>query len=577
MATVIENPTTSVQSLDIDARSFHVFQYQGDRLLFDRATGTTCDLNELAFDLLSQIRQGESIEQSIQETLTKHEGTDKGALRQALIDLQARGFFRFTSVQDATEKELESLWRHKPRRIQLLMAEGCNLGCRYCYQWRNGTNQRHTLMPWPIARDSVNHLVWRSGGRTDLQVTFFGGEPLLNYSMVRQVVGYCKSIEQFTDKKFTFELITNGTLLDKEVVDFIVEHEFLLFISLDGWKEMHEYNRPSLTDKDMHETIVKNALYANEQYEKHKLPRVKIRANLTNKYHDSEKVAGYFHSLGFKLIGIGAIEPLPHGNPSPASLTEDQMDELHEQSSQKVIDSLEKLKRGEKLDPYWAKMINKSQSKLSKRQFLGVTCGVARNTTIVDNRGNMYPCHRYAEMKQYSIGNVSTGLNRQKVMEYYRKINGHATENCHDCWIRDYCGGGCAWLLSDKDGVIHDPTLRECSRRQSSMERGLWLRKELRLHFPAWFEDGKETLLNHWDWDVVIDEQTEPNCFEEEGAELPIVEMSDPEKQQEKLPLQNGCGSCQSDCSDDGCSSCGDSGAGGGLVQLVPLSGAYFE
>lgn len=489
---------------EIDPRSFHVFEIAGDRLLFDRATGTTSSLNPVAYHLLMQIRNGTPVPLAVQSTATEFAGVDSDELRLALLDMKDRGFFRFTAVQPATEEELQYLWEHKPRRIQMLMAEGCNLGCRYCYQWRNGTNQKGTLMPWNVARTAVDYLMWRSGGRKDLQVTFFGGEPLLNYPMIKRVVAYCKSIEATSDRKFIFELITNGTLLTPDVVDFLVEHRFLLFISLDGWKEMHNYNRPALDGKsDLHDVIVRHATHANALYEKHGLPRIKVRANLTNRFHDKQQVADYFHSLGFKTIGIGAITPLPHGDPSHAALTEDQMDELHQKSWQSTQTALEKLKQGERLTPFETKSLREGSDQLQKRETLGVTCGVCRNTTVVDNKGNMYPCHRYGEMQEYRIGNIFTGLDRRLVMAYYQKINGHSSIDCHDCWIRDYCGGGCAWEISDSKGAIHKPTLRECHRRRTGMEQHLWLRKELLQKAPQFVNQEETRQFECFDWDML--------------------------------------------------------------------------
>jgi len=484
----------------IDPRSFHVFEFQGDRILFDRATATTSELNDLAFDTLQLIRQGATVDAAVQQIAVQYDLDAPDELRESLMDLKRRGFFRYWEVEPMPEEALEALWRHKPKRIQLLMAEGCNLGCRYCYQWRNGTNQRKTLMPWAIAQKAVDTLVARSGERPELQITFFGGEPLLNYPMIQKVVEYCRSIEHATGKSFQFELITNGTLLTRDVVDFIVRERFLLFISLDGDQEMHEYNRPSIDGGHSHETIVRHALYANLQYEKHKLPRIKIRANLTNRYNDRQKVEKYFESLGFKLIGIGPIEPLPHGDPSPAAMSEDQMDELEERDTRAMVQALHDLLQGMPLGPAMARTFNQMSESVTPTSMHGITCGVCRNTTVVDNRGNLYPCHRYAEMKEYCIGDVETGMSRERVLDYYRKINGHSTDDCQNCWIRDYCSGGCAWLLSDKDGVIHHPTPRECARRRRNMELGIWVRKEMRHHFPERF-DGKGPLaLEEWDW-----------------------------------------------------------------------------
>jgi uncharacterized protein len=411
--------------------------------------------------------------------------------------------FRYTPVDYGEQERLmESLWQHHPRRIQMLMAQGCNLGCRYCYAWRNGSNQKGTLMPFEIAQKTVDYLVQKSGNRTDLQVTFFGGEPLLNLPVIRQVVSYCRGLEQTTKKRFTFELITNGTLLTPEVADWVASEKFLLFISIDGWKEMHNYNRPSMSGEDVYDVIIRNALYAHSIYRQNtELPPIKVRANLTNRHHDARKVGEYLASLGFKVIGVGAIEPLPHGDTSPSSLTEDQMDELHEQTTSMLEDVMKRMINGKPITYFEGVQLKKNTAMLKPHKLKGITCGVARNTAIVDNKGNLFPCHRYEGMDNYVIGNVFSGLDRELTMAYYRKVNQNATARCHSCWIRDYCSGGCAWLLSAKDGHIADPTERECDRRRKSMERALWLRQKMRTHFPDRFTSAGEFDLSAWQWE----------------------------------------------------------------------------
>ncbi len=526
------------ESLSIDPRSFRVFEFEGDKLLFDRATGTVAGLDEMSFTMLSLLGAGFSVAETVRLCKRSVPGFEEDAVVGTLEHLQSLGFFRYEKVDhDEQLKMIEMLAEHRPRRVQLLMAQGCNLGCRYCYAWRNGSNQKGTLMPWEMAKESVDHLVRNSGNRPELQVTFFGGEPLLNWEVILQVVEYCRELERTTSKTFLFELITNGVLLTPEITDFIAKEKFLLFVSLDGWKEMHNYNRPSMSGEDVYDVILQNALYANKRYEELGLNPMKIRANLTNKHHDWKAVGEYLASLGFKVIGVGAIEPLSHGDPSPSSMTEEQVDALHEEISKGMAQTVYKLIDGKETTFFERLQLKKAVMPLSPHGLKGVTCGVARNTQVVDNKGNIFPCHRYEGMENYIIGNVAAGgLDREKTMAYYLKLNGNATNRCHSCWIRDYCGGGCAWLLSKKDGHLADPTERECDRRRASMERALWLRQKMRTYFPEKFTRDGEIDLDSWDWGAETDSD-EPDAL----LGTPSAESS-------------SCGS------DSKCENCGPSG-----------------
>ncbi len=226
-------------------------------------------------------------------------------------------------------------------------------------------------------------------------------------------------------------------------------------------------------------------------------------------------------------------------------------------SGEELLQGIRRLQQGERLGPFLRKLLNQSSAPLQKRHWHGITCGVARNTTIVDNRGNLYPCHRYAEMKAYCIGNVRTGFDRELVMAYYRKINGHSTESCQDCWIRDYCSGGCAWLLSDKQGNIHDPTPRECNRRRRSMELGLWVRKTVREMFPNRFGEAERQQWDAWNWDesgsIVPDCSTMEEHLDESSDDLEAAPPSGLLPVIENTSLAGSCGSCPSAGEASGC------------------------
>ena len=478
------NMSQKCDRLEIDRRSFHAFEAQGTRMLFDRASGATLELNEFTHDVFSLIESigcadaGAKIAERFPEVPLDD-------LADAIGDMANAGMLRYEAVDHGAQAEyLESLWTHNPYRIQMLMAQGCNLGCRYCYAWRNGSNQMHTTMPWKIARQAVDYLVWRSGERPDLQITFFGGEPLLNFPVLVQVVEYCRALEPVLQKRFVFELCTNATLLDEKVVEFLVAHKFLLFISIDGWREMHNHNRPSMDGEDLYDLIVKNAQHAHLMYRKQGLSTPKVRANLTTKYTDYFRVGSHLEDLGFSNVDVGMIEPLPHADSSPSALTEDQADELQAEFEAKLTDGIAAVQSGVPLGPHLSKVMWNATEAPSKLPAAGVTCGVGRNTLVVDNKGGLYPCHRYEGMTAYKLGDVFTGLSREATLGYYRMLNGHATAHCVDCWLRDYCGGGCAWLLSQKNGHLAEPTHRECDRRRRSMELTLAARHKLRDAYP---------------------------------------------------------------------------------------------
>jgi uncharacterized protein len=490
------------ETFGIQKDVLHVFDIAGEYILFDRATGLLCEISEFAFDLFWHIEHGTVTVQTLNDLKNKYGQCDHLSCIEVINIMKEKGFFSpLKSWLTLENISFESYWQHHPRRIQLMMAQSCNLKCGYCYAWRNDANDPGTYMDWETAKQSVDFLVHRSGGRMDIQVTFFGGEPLLNLSVIKKVVDYCHEIEFKTKKQFCFELITNGTLLTPEVTNYVADHRFLLFISLDGWQEMHNYNRPSIDGRDIHEMILQNALYANKIYEERNLNKIKIRANLTNKFNDLRRVASYLENLGFTYIGIGAIEPLPHADPCDMALSEDQMDKMTDTMTEMMLEAIDSLKNNIPVGHYIQRAINKTAISVEMRSLPGVICGVCRNTAIVDNKGDIFPCHRYAGMKAFKIGNVFTGMEKDNVINYYKKIAARAINDCQDCWIRDFCAGGCPWSLSDKSGNIHSFSTRTCERLRRSIERGLWLRKELFKTRPNLFDIQYRSMIQNWDWD----------------------------------------------------------------------------
>jgi uncharacterized protein len=374
---------------------------------------------------------------------------------------------------------------------------------------KNESNAKKMLMSREQAFQAVDHLIERSGRRHNLQVTFFGGEPLLNFQRIKDVVQYCKEAEQKNNKIFMFELITNGTLLDGEIADFVIENDMLLFVSLDGWREMHNKQRPNINGKDYHERILRNAKRMDREYKKRKSKyTVKVRANLTPEFHDVRKVVDFFQSNGFSTIGMSAIQDLPYSEgKTPGALSREQMKYIEKVSEEMLVEGFGRIKQDERTGPYITKMLRKMVSSLSQyHSTMGVRCGVGRNTNAVDVDGNIYPCHRYVNMEKYILGNTQTGMDEEKTKIYYRKLIESTRRTCSKCWIRPFCAGGCPWERSAPDGAICDPLPSECDSRRQGVERVLWIRKELRKAnhrlFAVWSNNGSQdkNLLDALEW-----------------------------------------------------------------------------
>lgn len=466
----------------IDPSSYRAFHARGRDYFFDLATGTLAEINSFTRDLLDWCGQGdwESVEQRVRTTYGSWDATGAAGV---VAELRAAGYLQHTGFNVPQQREfIDALWAHNPRRLQLLVAQMCNLKCLYCYEEHNGSNARRRLMTFEVAAASVDYLVRASGRRSDLQITFFGGEPLLNFKVVRKVVEYCRSIEQQHSKTFSFELITNATLLDPEVVEFIISQRFSLMISMDGYEEMHNHNRPSVSGKNLYPTILRNAKHAVSRY-REELPSypVKIRANLSHEHHDLIRTVRTLENEGFRTIGVSTVDSLPWAEGNLHACDESDLDSIEAQQQELVDIAINKMKTGKALSPYESKlmrgMLDDASSAGSTR---GLKCGVGRNTNIVDCDGNIYPCHRYGDLKTYILGDIYSGLDKKRTMSYYRLVNKASVLGCETCWARNACAGPCAWLVSNPNGDVELPTADHCERIRRGLATALAVRHELK-------------------------------------------------------------------------------------------------
>lgn len=487
---VLELPRERAEPLPraalVDPRTFHTFHREDAWYMYDVTTGQLLTITEhLATLLEAAAKLGPAGFQHF--VASEHPDWLLSDCLAAIDALRNRGLLRHVPLDTAAQKAgIDTLWAHHPRRLQLLLAQMCNLKCRYCYEEANGSNARKRLMSFDVARAAVDYLVQKSAGRKDLQITFFGGEPLLNRPVLEKVVEYCEAISKTTDKRFTFELITNGTLLTRAVTDYLVQHRFLLMISLDGYREMNAYNRPSVSGHDYFDEILVNAKYAHAAYAKSGLGNpVKVRANLTHSYHDLISTVRFLESQGFTTIGIGTIENLPWSFGLDAC-TEADHDEVAAQTQSLIDLAVHKVQQQLPLSPYEAKLLRQSMEAINRSGAVrGLQCGVGRNTNIVDTDGKIYPCHRYGNMSSYVLGDIYSGLSRESVMSYYARVNTASSGKCQSCWARYLCSGPCAWEVSSPSGAVSEPREESCARIRAGLEAAFVRRERISRVAPA--------------------------------------------------------------------------------------------
>lgn len=470
--------------------TFHVFRHSGQRLCYELNRGTLLELDEYSEDLLKRIETHGS--QALDpltpggNTATNITELRRGYERAAreLLTLHQLGFFHLEPLETRGEREeqLELLLNTHPNKLMLMVQTNCNLACTYCYEVASGFHSKGKSMSVDTAKQSIDSLVQRSGARRQLEITFFGGEPLINLPVIKEIVGYCKANERHWSKTFSFSLTTNATLLSDETIDYLVESRFAVMISLDGPPEKNDIHRKTLGGKGTGRDAINNA---HRLISKQKLAGVRvatIRATMTNENGDHDALAGWFSDQGFERVMIGASQGRAYQKDpwdiKPKGRAE--ADELFGEKAAKYLLSVRE-RTPPPVDARLGEGLARIDQALTnpKRQAI-VHCGVGRNMTAHTQDGSLYPCHRYAGEDSFKIGTIESGVDEVRLREYYRGILDVYDQHCSRCWARYICGGQCAWYISKPDGTVGYPDKEGCDALRDSFERQLWLYQKVK-------------------------------------------------------------------------------------------------
>jgi uncharacterized protein len=448
------------------ASSYHVFEEEGYRILYDLGTNAIIEVTDPAMFNMLSLADKAGVEEITKSLKDSYPGTPDSFVTDTIEQMLESGLFQDIGSPDDRDQEIESviarLKSHQTRRIEIFVSQACNLACIYCYCEENGSNAIDRLMDFETAKRSIDFLVEKSGNRRSLTLMFFGGEPLLNFEVIRRMVDYAKSIEAVTNKRFYYQISTNGTLLTEEIQDFIVQHKMGTLVSIDGDQETHDMQRPFRDGSGgSFDLVLRNALSLDKKFREIGI-LFKARANVTRFTKDPEQTSEKLSDLGFEFIGISDIYDRPNQN-TVFSLTKEQGLRMCARSREEIFSWLDNLDtNGESAYRNRSRTkdnVGKCMDSLSKPSNLcSIYCGVGRNTNAVDVDGNIYPCHRFVGMENYILGNIDSGLDDEKMTRFYTNLLRVRTGKCWSCWVRHYCMGLCPWRAAHENGQIEIPS-----------------------------------------------------------------------------------------------------------------------
>lgn len=343
----------------------------------------------------------------------------------------------------------------------LHVAHDCNLKCKYCFAAQGNFKGERNLMSLETGKKALLFLVQNSGNRKNLEVDFFGGEPLMNFEVVKELVFYGRRIEKEYNKNFRFTITTNGVLLTDDKIDFINKHMDNVVMSLDGRREINDFFRPTLNDKGSFDIIVPKF---NKLIESRGDKDYYIRGTFTKFNKDFREDLKEFYRLGFKNV---SIEPVVTNPNEPYAINEEDLEDIlkeYEDFSKDYID----IRKQDEDFLFFHYMIDLNQGPCVVKRLIG--CGAGSEYVAVTPEGDIYPCHQFVGEKDFILGNLDEGIINTTLRENFKSANLLNKVECDTCFAKYYCSGGCHANAYFNNGNFMQPYEIGCAMERKRVE-----------------------------------------------------------------------------------------------------------
>ena len=429
----------------------HQYKQNGFNIVLDTCSGAVHAVDEVAYDIIS-LYESKSKEDIIDFILAKYGGGPDVTREEILLciedieNLKAAGKLFTPDTFEPMADTLKDRSKNIVKALCLHVAHTCNLNCEYCFASQGKYHGDRALMSFEVGKRALDFLIENSGNRRNLEVDFFGGEPLMNWDVVKKLVLYARSIEKEKGKNFRFTLTTNGMLIDDDVIEFSNREMHNVVLSLDGRKEIHDSVRVDYNGKGSFDNIVpKFQKFVKERGDK----EYYMRGTFTHKNPDFLKDIEVMLDLGFDKI---SMEPVVCAPTDKSALTEEDKPIIYDQYERLADLMLSRRKEGKEFT-FYHYMIDLKGGPCVYKRISG--CGSGTEYMAVTPWGDLYPCHQFVGDEKFKLGNIFDGVtNTEKVTEF-KSCNAYSREECRDCWAKLYCSGGCAANAYHATGSIN--------------------------------------------------------------------------------------------------------------------------
>ena len=461
----------------------HQFKQNGEAILLDVNSGSVhvvdpvlYDAAEIAEREIGELQKPEPLPENVKQAVyAALNGTyPDREIGEAIEDMQELINAEELFTEDTYEPQIKEFKAGKPviKALCLHIAHDCNLACCYCFAGEGEYHGRRALMSYEVGKKALDFLIENSGNRRNLEVDFFGGEPTMNWEVVKQLVSYGREKEKEKNKHFRFTLTTNGVLLNDEIMDFCNREMSNVVLSMDGRKEINDRMRPSRNGKGSYDIVVPKFRKLAAMRDEKGLDYY-VRGTFTHYNLSFADDVLHFADLGFKKM---SMEPVVADPGEPYAIREEDLPVIM-QEYEKLSSEYVKRRQEGKGFTFFHFMIDLKQGPCVYKRLSG--CGSGTEYLAVTPWGDFYPCHQFVGDEKFLLGNVDQGIVNTELCDEFRQVNVYAKPKCRECWARFYCSGGCAANSYKFHGSITDAYDIGCEMQKKRIECAIMVKAVL--------------------------------------------------------------------------------------------------
>ncbi len=451
----------------------HQYKLGGDNIVLDVCSGAVHVVDDLSYDVIAAFESGDK-DAVLSKVQAAHPGDPAytpGALSECYDEVAGLKEAGQLFSPDTFAPMAGTLKRRTAGVVKALclhVAHTCNLNCDYCFAAQGKFHGEAGLMSFDTGKRALDFLVENSGTRRNLEVDFFGGEPLLNFQVCRDLVAYARSIEKEKGKNFRFTLTTNGIGITDEVIEWANQECYNVVLSLDGRKETNDRFRKDIGGTGSYDRIVPKF----KEFVKRRGGRgYYMRGTFTHYNPDFTK--DLFHmadDLGFDQL---SMEPVVASPTDPVALTPEDIEVVKEQYEILAKDMIRREKEGKPIT-FYHYMLDLAAGPCIYKRISG--CGSGTEYMAVTPWGDLYPCHQFVGDERWKLGDVWNGVTNTALRDEFKLCNVYARPECQDCWAKLYCSGGCAANAMHASGDIHGVYKEGCEVFKKRIECALMMK-----------------------------------------------------------------------------------------------------